>query len=116
MQLLWFLALLLTALFPALGAGFRAAVVEVDITPENSQWLMGYSARRSTGVHDKIYHRIVAMDDGKTQFYLVSSDLCLFSPGVYDEVAASLKKDIGLDPRNFWWSVTHSHSAPEVGG
>jgi hypothetical protein len=76
---------------------------------------MGYAARQSTSVHDKIYHRIVAMDDGKTQFYLVSSDLCLFSPGVYDDVAASLKKELGIDPRNFWWSVTHSHATPEVG-
>ena len=107
--------LLVSTGLPAVGAGFRASVVEVDITPENSQWLMGYAARRSTGVHDKIYHRIVAMDDGTTQFYLVSSDLCLFSPSVYDEVAATLKKDIGLDRRNFWWSVTHSHSAPEIG-
>ncbi len=76
---------------------------------------MGYNARQSTGVHDRIYHRIVAMDDGKTQFYLVASDLCLFSPGVYDEVTERLRKELGIEPRNVWWSVTHSHAAPEVG-
>ncbi|HUS04828.1 MAG TPA: neutral/alkaline non-lysosomal ceramidase N-terminal domain-containing protein [Bryobacteraceae bacterium] len=98
-----------------LGATFRAAAVEVDITPDTPQWLMGYGPRQSTGVHDKIYHRIVALDDGRTQFYLVSSDLCLFSPGVYDDVAATLKKDLGIERKNIWWSVTHSHAAPEVG-
>lgn len=106
---------LVTAALPSLGAGFRASAVEVDITPDSPQWLMGYAARQSTGVHDKIYHRIVAMDDGKTQFYLVASDLCLFSPGVYRDVAETLKKELSIEPRNFWWSVTHSHAAPEVG-
>src|SRR5689334_7957875 len=107
--------LLLSSLSAAFSAGFRAAAAESDITPDSPQWLMGYNARQSTGVHDKIFHRVVALDDGRTQFYIVSSDLCLFSPGVYDEVAEALQKRLGIDRRNFWWSVTHSHAAPEVG-
>jgi neutral ceramidase len=70
----------LLASLPLLAAGFRASAVKVDITPQSPQWLMGYQARQSTGVHDKIYHRVVAIDSGDTQFYLISSDLCLFSP------------------------------------
>jgi len=89
--------------------------VKIDITPKTPQWLLGYGPRKSTGVLDPIYHRIVAMDDGQTSFYLVSSDLCLFSPGLYDEVAAGLKKQFNIEPKQFWWSVTHTHSAPEVG-
>src|SRR4051812_32656919 len=96
-------------------AEFRAAVVKVDITPKDPQWLMGYGARRSTGVHDPIFHKIAALDDGTTQVFIVASDLCLFSPTVNDEVAAELKKEIGIEPRQLWWSVTHSHSTPEVG-
>lgn len=96
-------------------AAFRAAVVKVDITPQTPQWLMGYGARKSTGVHDPIFHKVAALDDGATQVFLVSSDLCLFSPTVYEEVAAELRKEFGLEPRNFWWTVTHSHSTPEVG-
>ena len=94
---------------------FRAAVVKVDITPDDSQNLLGYGARKSTGVHDRIYHRIVAMDDGFTQIFLVSSDLCEFSPSEYDLVADKLKVELGINPINFWWTVTHTHSAPEVG-
>jgi neutral ceramidase len=108
-------AVLSLTCLPLFGAGFRASAVKVDITPDRPQWLMGYDARQSTGVHDKIYHRVVAMDDGKVQFYLIATDLCLFSPSVYDEVTARLQKEIGIDPKNVWWSVTHSHAAPEVG-
>src|SRR5262245_23103415 len=97
------------------AAGFRASAVKVDITPSTPKWLLGYGARQSTGVHDRIYHRIVAMDDGRTQFYLVSTDLCLFSPTIYDEFADRLKKQTGIERAQVWWSVTHTHSAPEVG-
>jgi neutral ceramidase len=94
---------------------FRAAVVKVDITPADSQMLLGYNARKSTGVHDQIYHRILAMDDGTTQFYLVSTEICEYSPSEYDRVAALLKSELGIEPINFLWTVTHTHSAPEVG-
>lgn len=107
------ISLLIGQSLPA--AGFRAAVVKVDITPSTPKWLLGYGPRQSTGVHDPIFHRIVAMDDGDAKFLLVSTDLCLFSPTVYDEVAQRIEKETGIPPVRFWWSVTHTHSAPEVG-
>jgi len=94
---------------------FRAAVVKSDITPDNSQYLIGYQERKSTGIHDRIYHRIILMDDGRTQFVLVATDICIISPVEYEKVAGRLKDLFGIDPVNFWWSTTHTHSAPEVG-
>jgi neutral ceramidase len=107
--------LLLSAALSPAGAALRAAAVKIDITPQTPQWLMGYAARQSTGVHDRIYHRIAVLDDGVRQVYLVASDLCVYSPSVYDEVAARVEKETGAAPRQFWWTVTHTHSAPEVG-
>jgi neutral ceramidase len=105
----------LAAALPLLAANFRAGAAKVDITPTDSQWLMGYAARQSAGVHDHIYHRVTALDDGVTQFYLIASDLCLFSPTIYHAVAVRLQREIGLNPMNLWWSVSHSHATPEVG-
>ena len=109
--------LLLAGLLRALPASaeFRAAVAKVDITPSDPQWLMGYAARQSTGVLDPIFHRVVVMDDGKTQFYLISTDVCVFSPTVYDDFLRELKQSLAIDPANVWWTTTHTHSAPEVG-
>src|SRR5690606_38292082 len=76
---------------------------------------LGYGARKSTGVYDKIYHRIVVLDDGESKFYLVSSDLGVLSPSEYDRVADILNKKYSIKKESFWWSVTHTHSAPEVG-
>ncbi len=95
--------------------GFRAAVVKVDITPEDSQYLLGYGERRSTGVYNHIYHRIVALDDGEEQFFLISTEVCVFSPAYYDRVSEKIQGQLGISPLNLWWTATHTHSAPELG-
>ena len=98
----------------AQGAGgtFRAACVKVDITPDTPQWLHGYGPRKSSGVHDRIFHRIVAMDDGATQFFLVSTDVCTVSPSFHDSFCKELESATGIGPEQIWWSATHTHAAP----
>ncbi len=73
----------------AQSGAIRAAAVKVDVTSSGSKWLAGYPARQSNGVHDHIFHRVA--------------------------VAAKLKSETGIDPLPVWWTVTHTHSAPEVG-
>ena len=101
--------------FGGVQNNFRAAVVKVDITPKTPQRLRGYGERTSTGVHDQIYHRIVVLDDGATQFVLVSTEACAISPVQYDHIASKLTDLTGIKPENFWWTLTHTHSAPHVG-
>ena len=110
-------ALLLCCTIPAIASDgvFRAAVVKVDITPADSQVLSGYDPRKSTAVHDRIYHRVVALDDGTTQFFLVSTEIVGMAPSMVDRVTAQLKSKHGINPLNVWWTVTHTHSAPKVG-
>ena len=98
-----------------LAGEFRAGAAKVDITPDTPQPLLGYAARQSTGVLDKLWHRVVVFDDGREQFVLVATDIALVSPSVYDEVARDLRKETGIEPRQFWWTATHTHAAPEVG-
>jgi neutral ceramidase len=115
---LFSLAIVLGILGSSFGlraAQFSASVVKIDITPDKSEWLLGYGPRQSTGVHDHLFHRIVAMDDGTTQFYLISTDICLYSPSVYDQVTAEIEKQTGIKPTQIWWTVTHTHAAPELG-
>jgi len=95
-------------------SGFRAAVVKVDITPATPQRLHGYGERVSTGVHDPLYHRIAVLDDGSSQFVLVSSDVCILSTVQYDRISDLLDRRYGINPLTFWWSATHTHSAPET--
>jgi len=97
------------------AGNFRAAVVETDITPTRPQWLLGYGARQSDGVHDQIYQRVAALNDGKTTVYFVSTEIAVMSPGYFDKVAQEIQRQLGIAPQNIWWTATHTHSAPEVG-
>jgi len=116
MKRLAILVALLSLGWPAPArADLRAAAAKVDITPRNSQWLLGYQARQSDGVLDHIYHRVLALDAGGTPFYLISTDVCLFSPSFHDAVMRELQTRTGVDPAHVWWSVTHTHAAPELG-
>ncbi len=99
----------------AWGGEFRAAVAKVDVTPENLPRLLGYAPRQATGVNDRLYHRILALDDGATQFFLVSSEFGCISPALYDRVSATLAREHGIAAGSVWWTLTHTHSAPEVG-
>lgn len=94
---------------------FLAACVKVDITPDTPQWLQGYGPRQSTGVHDRIYHRIAVLDDGTTTVCLVSTDICTISPAFYDDFCEKLERVTRIRRENFWWCTTHTHSAPHVG-
>ena len=96
-------------------ASFRASCVKVNITPDRPQWLLGYGPRQSNGIHDDLYHRIVGMDDGKTLFFLVSSDHACFSPFFYDEFCKELEQKTGIKSEQVWWTSTHTHAAPEAG-
>lgn len=93
----------------------RAAAVKVEITPSNPKRLGGYGPRESTGIHDPIHHRVLLLASGGQEWVLVSSEFCVMSPAKYDEVAARLEREHGLGRTNFWWSLTHTHSAPEIG-
>lgn len=97
-------SLLLAGLLGAIPANaeFRAAAAKVDITPTSPQWLMGYAARQSTGVHDPIFHRVVILDDGKSRFILISTDVCVFSPTVYDAFLRELNQSFAIDPAHVW--------------
>jgi neutral ceramidase len=99
----------------AVAGPLRASVVKVDITPDKPQWLLGYNSRQSAGIHDHIFHRVVAIDDGQVQFFLISTDICMISPSFYDEVMRDLEQKMGIKPLQVWWTTTHTHSAPEVG-
>jgi neutral ceramidase len=109
------LSICLQLIGTAYASQFRASAVEVDITPSTPQWLAGYSARQSDGVHDRLFHRIAVLDDGKTTIFFVSTDTCLLSPGFVDKVKQDIQQQLGIPPQSIWWVATHTHSAPEIG-
>ena len=91
-----------------------------EITPPSGTPLAGYGKRRgkpSTGVHDPIYSRAIALTKESQTFVLVSADLVLIDAKMRKEVLEKLQKQHALPAENFLLMATHTHSGSgAIGG
>lgn len=94
-----------------LQAGWAA----VTLTPEIGLPLGGYGARRgaaSTGVHDDLRAKALALSDGADTVVLVSTDLVIVSPNLAELVRAQVAEQTPLTPNDIVFNATHTHSGP----
>ena len=79
-----------------------------NITPSFDMPMAGYKPReRFDSVHDSLYVRIMAIDNG-TPVFILSADLLLFPPVVKEKIETELKKTL---PNAFvFFSATHTHN------
>jgi len=91
----------------------KAGIVKVDITPDKPVRMSGYAGRKelSTGVHDRLYARIVAFQSGTQRLVLVSTDLIGFY-NTYEPIRDAISDRFDLEPRELFLSSTHTHSGP----
>jgi hypothetical protein len=101
----------------AQGAGFRAGVARLDITPGRPIWLTGYGDRThpSTGVVHPLWAKALAIEDGKGgRVVIVTTDLIGLHRSITDPVAARVQKEYGLDRSQIWFNSSHTHTGPVV--
>ncbi len=98
--------------------GWKAGVAKAPITPAESIWMSGYSARTkpSEGVRQEIYVKALALQDetGKT-VVLVTSDLSGFRREVAEIIAERCQKNFGLARDRLVLNASHNHSGPVTG-
>ncbi len=94
----------------------RAGWAKVNITPAQPGPMAGYGNRRGkpyTSVHDSLYVRALAFDNGLTQAVLVVADLLIVPPTVTDALKKRLP-EIGLSFDQVYLGAIHSHNS--IGG
>lgn len=99
----------------AAPAQLRAGTAKIDITPPVGTPLAGYSARRgqpSTGAHDPLYARALAVTNGAATWVVVSCDLLIIDDHLYDAVLARIQQARPLPRESLWLVATHTHSGP----
>ena len=117
LKALAFAGLLLTLCMalPAIAGPLRAGYAKAAITPElPRQFIAGYGANRiAEGVHDDLWVRAMAVDDGETTLVIVACDLIgLFLPDT-DEIAG---RAAGVGREHIIITCTHVHSGPDTLG
>lgn len=99
--------------FPSHGQ-LKIGWSSLNITPSSSMPMAGFTPRSHFDqVHDSLYTKIVAIDNGNATCYLISMDLLLFPPALKRLIEERLTaKGAGND--FVYYAVSHTHNG--IGG
>src|SRR5882672_9318438 len=90
----------------------KAAWASVNITPGSPMPMAGYAPRdHFDAVHDSIYIRILAIDNGGIQCFIISGDLLLFPPALKNILQFKNTQGGRLENRFLYFTATHAHSS-----
>jgi neutral ceramidase len=99
---------------PEIGR-FRAAWASRPITPPIGTPLAGFGDRKgrpSTGQHDTLYVKAVAVSDGRDTAVIVGADMLIIPENVADLVRARVSRQTPLTPNEILFNASHNHSGP----
>lgn len=88
----------------------KASWSVINITPKSAMPMAGYAPRNHFDkVHDSVYVRILAIDNGNIQSYIISADLLLFPPALKNKIVESLRQK--KSKCSLYFTATHAHSS-----
>lgn len=90
----------------------RIGTAKIEITPPVGFPLAAYGARISTGVHDPIVARALAISDGGETVVLVSVELLAVTDDFFNSVSQKIRAAIPLPEDHLLIAATHTHSGP----
>jgi len=106
-------ALILSAALSAPAANLEAGIAATDITPPVPYRMSGYFRERlSTGVHDPLYAKAIALKQGDQAAVLVFCDLIGIAPEVSRNARQRAAEKTGIPATNILIAATHSHTGP----
>lgn len=96
-------------------SGFHAGWGVEVITPPVGTPLAGYGDRKgrpSTGVHDDLYVKALAVGDGVDTAIIVGSDLLVVAENIADRVRELIGQKTALTGDEILFNASHNHSGP----
>ena len=99
------------------AAGLQVGYARVNITPDYSVGLAGYSddeTRRSEGFRTYIYMTCVAVTSGEDTFLLYTFDGLSAAKNVQDAMRTAIQNAVKIPADNIFIGATHCHSAPTL--
>ncbi len=101
----------------ARAQGWRAAVAQQRITPDEPLWLAGYGGRDhpAEGIEHDLWVKVLALADASDhRAVLITADLLGFSRSMVERIHAQLAALRGLTPAQIRLAASHTHSGPVV--
>lgn len=96
----------------------KAGSAQVEITPADSQFLLGYPhvERYSTGVHDKLWSSALYLSDGNEQAVFVANDIIFVAKTNVLQARERIAAKTGIPASNIMITASHTHSGPHTVG
>jgi hypothetical protein len=86
---------------------FRVGAAKVDMTPSENALPQGFSR-----IIDRLFCRVVVIENGETGAALISVDWGMVSEGTYDKWTKKIEETTGIPAKNIFVSPSHTHAAP----
>jgi neutral ceramidase len=91
---------------------FRAGAATSNITGDLGMTIVGgILPLKTTHIHDELYARCLALDNGETRLIFVVCDSCMIPRAIFDEAKRLVCAATGIPRENMMLSATHTHSA-----
>ena len=85
----------------------RAGWAKVNITPRSPMPMAGYAPRdHFDSIHDSVYVRILAIDNGGIRCFIISADMLIFPPALKNKILREKNAS-----RFLYFCATHAHSS-----
>jgi len=98
-----------------MNGNLRLGFGKVEITPSEPVLLAGYYyERKSTGIHDRLYARAMAVSDGRRRIALCVVDLVDLPDDTVAKTRELVQQHCGLAPEELMLSAIHTHTAPDL--
>ena len=97
----------------AVPAGLKGGMAKINITPPIGSRLAGHFYESiSTGIHDSLWAKAMAFQQGKEKFVFVFCDLIGLTPEISNNARKSASAKTGIPFKNIVIAASHSHTGP----
>ena len=94
----------------------KAGFSRVCINPPYGAPIVGYYEERLVkGIHDDLFARATAFDDGETKAVIIAVDVCLLAQKYYEEIKEAINKATGISKEAIFINCSHTHTGPLLG-
>lgn len=89
---------------------------KVCIDPPYGAHICGYYEERFVkGIHDSLFTRAVAFDDGESRAVVIAVDVCMLTLSYCDKFREMIHAATGIDKDAIFINCSHTHTGPTIG-
>ena len=94
----------------------KAGFSKVCINPPYGAPIVGYYEERLVkGIHDDLFARAAAFDDGEKKAVIIAIDVCFLTQEYFDGIKKSIKEATGICEDAIFINCSHTHTGPLIG-